>query len=78
MKRVRKIIEKFVVCNCQKPLLIFKKNIDIDDIADLKPGSIIKTSELDYQKIPKKCPMCHGTGLRVKKKIFFYPDDREF
>lgn len=66
MRRLRKIIENFVVCECQKiqqnPMYLFKNGEKVESLC--KP----------IEKI--KCPMCHGTGLRVKKKIFFYPDDR--
>jgi hypothetical protein len=66
MKRVRKIVENFVVCECQRkqqnPMFLFER----EGTNICKP---IKKIE---------CPICHGKGLRVKKKIYFYPDDREF
>lgn len=40
-------------------------------------GNIEIGINTDNTRTLVKCYMCHGTGLRIKKKTFFYPDDRE-
>jgi DnaJ-class molecular chaperone len=63
MKRVRKIVENFIKC-------------DFCGGNGKSAFYITNGPDQEVKNIP--CHLCHGTGLRIKKKIFFYPDDREF